>query len=204
MPFALTPDVAAQLVVNLLAVGGAFLLGRWLVGLGVWLLVPKAPPGVRKAAQLLGGVGLAVLAAIILFGHGQGWTLFGGGGTGAGKGNGPTEQAGQGTTPVTATVPTPATPATPPTARADGEAVRVTVLGGTDVQGERFYKLDADPPRTFAELTAVLDGRRQIGKKFHVELLFTTSNTLPRDHPAVTRLAGWAQANGLTVSFPAL
>ncbi len=200
MPFALTPDVAAQFVVNLLAVGGAFLIGRWLVGLGVWLLFPKAPPGAKKAAQLLGGVGLAVLAAVILFGHGQGWTLFGGGGTGASKGNGPTEQTGDGTGPVPTTVPTSPTPAT---ARIDGEAVRVTVLGGTDVRDERFYKLAADPARSFAELTTALDARRAIGKKFHVELLFTSDNTLPRDHPAVTRLTAWAQANGLTVSFPA-
>ena len=53
------------------------------------------------------------------------------------------------------------------------------------------------------KLAAALDARREIGKKCHVELLFTSSNTLSRDHPAVTRLTSWATAHGVSVSFPA-
>ena len=199
----LSPEVVAQAAVNVLAVGGAFLAGQFFTTVGFWFLAPKAPPGLKRGGRLVGGAALAVLVAVIVFGHGQGWTLFGGGGGGDSKGNGPTEQKGDGTgpatTPVTAAVPTPAT-----AADAAGPKVRVTVLGGSDVKDERFYRADADAAvQTFAELTAALDARRGIGKKFHVELLFTTANTLPRDHPAVTRLTTWATAHGVTVSFPA-
>lgn len=203
MLIAVTPEVVAQAAVNVLAVGGAFLVGQWLTAAAFWAFAPATSPGLKRAGRLLGGTALAILVAVVVFGHGQGWTLFGGGGAGASKGNGPTEQKGEGTgpaavTPVTATVPTPAT-----TADA-GERVRVTVLGGTDVRDERFYRTDEDPAaRTFAELTAALEARRAVGKKFHIELLFTSTNTLPRDHPAVTRLTAWAQAHKVTVSFPA-
>ena len=164
MPFALTPEAVAQFAVNILAIGGAFLLGQWLTAVALWFLAPKSPPGLRRGCRLIGGTALAVLVAIIVFGHGQGWTLFGGGGAGISKGNGPTEQKGDGTGPATVTVPTQPSP-TPPTTTATGPTVRITILGGTDVKDERFYRLDADPARTFTELTTALDGRREGGKK---------------------------------------
>jgi hypothetical protein len=206
-PFALTPDVVAQAVVNVLAVGGAFLLGQVLVGVGMWCFAPNSPPGLKRGCRLLGGAGLAVLVAIIVFGHGQGWTLFGGGGTGDSKGNGPTEQKGEGTgtttaptAPATPSAPTPATAPEPAT----GPKVRVTVLGGADVKDERFYQLDADPAaKTFAELTAALAAKKAAGHTVRAEVVFSAANTLPRDHPAVTRLTAWALANGVTVTFPA-
>lgn len=204
MLLAVSPEVIAQAAVNILAVGGAFLVGQWLTAAAFWAFTPNTAPGLKRLGRLLGGTALAILVAVIVFGHGQGWTLFGGGGAGLSKGNGPTEQKGEGSgptavTPVTATVPTPTT-----TPAEVGEKVRITVLGGTDVRDERFYRIDADlTARTFAELIAALDARRAIGKKFHMELMFTTDNTLPRDHPAVTRLTSWAHAHKLTVSFPA-
>lgn len=205
--FALTAEVIAQAAVNVLAVGGGFLAGQFLVGIGMWCFTPNAPPGLKRGCRLVGGAGLAVLVAVIVFGHGMGWTLFGGGGAGDGKGNGPTEQTGEGAGPAAgpavATQPTTPAPATAPEPAA-GPKVRVTILGGSEVKDERFYRLDADPAaHTFAELTAILDAKKTAGTAVRAEVVFSVANTLPRDHPAVTRLTAWAAANGVTVSFPA-
>ena len=203
MLFALSPEVLVQAVVNVFAVAGGFLLGQLLVGIGFWLFARRTPAGWKRAARLLGGTVLAVFLAVVLFGHGYGWTLFGGGGKGDSKGNGPAPDPGEGAGPAVVTPATPPAPAPPPKP-ADGPVVRVTVLGGSDVRDERFYQLDADPAaRTFAELTAALDGKKAGGKAPQVEVVFPASNTLPRDHPAVTRLSGWAASHGVAVTFPA-
>lgn len=198
------PARFAQLVVNLLAVGGGFLLGYLLAGGVVWWLGRgKAPDGLKRTARLLGGVAVAVLVFLIVFGHGLGWTLFGGGlaGTDNGSGKGPADR----TEPVsTAPDRPPVQPAKPlPPA---GERVRVTLLGGPDVKDQRFYLVDDDPaPRTLDEVrTAALRRKEEAGAKgLAVEVRFAATNTLPREHPAVTRLERWAAEAGLTVTFPA-
>src|SRR4051812_31738917 len=155
---------AAQYLLRGLAVGGAFLVGyvlTWVVAklLDRSLTAGKSPPAVHKAARVLGGLLLAVLAAIFLFGPGGDGLGFGGG-PGEGKGQGAGEGKGGGdatkpTQPISADVKPPEqtkADAVPPEQR-----VRVTMLGGEDVKDERFYLLDDDrTPHTFAEVTATV------------------------------------------------
>jgi hypothetical protein len=204
------PERVVQLVVNCLAVGGAFLLGQGLTGVAVWLIDRKllrgqSPHGAKRAARIIGGCVFAVLAALILFGHGEGWTILGGGGTGDVNGK-PTPATGPGGSdappaPTTEPRPTPTTRPAVPVA----DRVRVTLLGGDDVRDERFYLLDADPAaKTFAEATAALSAKKAatVGP-LGVEVRLAAANPLPANHPAVLRLTGWATAHGLPVTLPA-
>jgi hypothetical protein len=144
---------------------------------------------------------VAILVAIIVFGHGHGWTLFGGGSPGDDNGGNPNPAA---TQPTSAEVPKSEAPAKdlPP----PGATAKVTLLGGDDVKGERFYLLDSDPAaKTFDEVTTALRAKKDTlaGKGLAVEIRFSESNTLSREHPAVYRLARWAAEHGVTVTFPA-
>lgn len=211
----LSAERVAQFVVNVLAVGGGFLAGFLLTGFVVWLLDRwltggKAPPTLKQAARVVGGLVLALLVALIVFGSGSGWGLFGAG-IGDSKGQGATDQAGDGKggTPVTAG-PEAQQPAVEQSSQVRDlpppeQRVRVTVLGGTAVKDERFYLIDNDqPPKTFAEVTSAVGAKKAAsGKAVGLEVRFSTENTLPRDHPAVTRLVRWGQEQGVTVSFPA-
>jgi hypothetical protein len=210
--FDFNPAKFAQLVVNGLAVAGGFLLG-WVLAavagllLDRWLFRRRTPPVAHKMLRLVGGVAVAVLVALIVFGHGQGWTLFGGGLDGSANGTGPTtpttpaETKSEADTLSKAAPPKPAADAAPA-----GERIRVTMLGGADVKDQRFYLVEDDPtPRTLAEVkAAVLRKKESTPKKLAVEIRFAAQNTLPQTHPAVLQLANWAgQTAGLTVTFPA-
>jgi hypothetical protein len=205
----LSPVKVAQFAVNALAVIGGFFVGYVLFGLIAWLLdryvlFKKSPPGLKRLIRLVGGVLVAILVAIIVFGHGQGWTLFGGGSPGDDNGGNPNPAATQRTSaeiPKSVTPPVPAKDLPPP-----GATVKVTLLGGDDVKGEKFYLLDADPAaKTFDELTFALRAKKDTlaGKGLAVEIRFTEANVLPREHPAVVRLGRWAAEHGVTVTFPA-
>lgn len=202
---------AAQYLLRGLAVGGAFLVGyvlTWVVAklLDRSLTAGKSPSAVHKSARFLGGLLLAVIAAIFLFGPGGDGLGFGGGpgeGKGQGTGEGKGGDATRPTQPITADVKAPdqtKAEAVPPEQR-----VRVTMLGGEDVKDERFYLLDDDrTPHTFAEVTATVSAKKSASAKpVGIEVRFSATNTLPRNHPAVLRLTNWSQANGVTVSFPA-
>lgn len=197
-----------QLIVNCLAVGGGYLVGWFAVAAMMRIAIIKAgPPSVRKLAKNLGGVAVAVLVAMIVFGHGLGWTLMGGGAPGSENGG---EVASPVSTVVTtksnetndANVPT----ALKPTPAID-ERIRITMLGGDDVREGRFYLVNDETraktlDETKAAITAIRDA--QPGRRVGVEVRFPASNALSQDHPAVTRLARWARTEaGLTVSFPA-
>jgi hypothetical protein len=214
MPFGfigLDASKVAQFLVNCLAVGGGFLAGfllTWLVTslLDRWLTRGRTPDPFHRAARILGGLAVAIVVALVVFG--QGGDGYGVGGAGDGKGQGAGDQKGgddatKPTQPISADVkPTdqPKSDAVPPEQR-----VRVTMLGGEDVKDERFYLLDDDrTPHTFAEVTAAVSAKKSASAKpIGVEVRFNTTNTLPRTHPAVLRVTNWAQANGVTVSFPA-
>jgi hypothetical protein len=205
------PERASQLLVNCLAVGGGFLVGYWLTAfiaylIDRWLTKNRAPHGLHRVARILGGLALAVLVALVVFGHGAGWTLFGGGGSGNGNSEGTTtgtNESGAKTQPTSPAkvepVPPPPTEAVPPEQR-----VRVTLLGGEDVKGERFYLIGDDrTPHTLAEVEAAVRAKKDAtDKPVGLEILFSPSNTLPRNHPAVLRLTNWAQSSGITVTFP--
>lgn len=198
----------AQFFVNCLAVGGGFLAGFLLTWISTflldrWITRGRTPEPLHRIARILGGVAAAVLVALIVFGQGgNGYGL--GGDAGEGKGDG--QGLGHGTV---ATQPTAADVRPIETTKSEPvppeQRVRVTMLGGEAVKEERFYLLDDDPgPRTLEEIkTAVAAKKGAGGKPVGIEIRFTRTNTLPRSHPAVLRLTSWAQANGVTVTFPA-
>lgn len=192
----------AKLIEGALATVGAFLVGYVLVALLGWLfdkylLKRKSPELLHRVCRLLGGLILAILVAMMLFG--------GGGGSGDGTGDG----AGTGTA-----SPGPASnvESTDPKAVAAKVAppvevrVRVLVLGGTDVKDQKFYVVDDDPaPLAFADAKSAIQRKKDAtAKSVGLEIRFPVQNALPRDHPAVAQLARWAgEVAGLTVTFPA-
>lgn len=199
----------SQLVVNILAVGGAFLAGYFFSGvvawvLDRWLLRGSSPQGLHKAIKNISGVALAILAALVLFGHGQGWTILGGGSDGDTNGTGEQSGGGPGTTPVTA----PTTPVTPPTTKSielprdsgtKFDRVVVTVLAGEAVKDLRFYLIDDSPnPRTLRELEGELRSRRQAaGKPVGVVPIYPANSG--RDTPGGLRLYGLAENEGFPI-----
>lgn len=165
-----------QLVVNLLAVCGAFMAGWVLTGLVVWAVDKwvfgyKFRLGFYKAMKYVGGTAAAVLALFILFGHGSGWTLFGGGGDGDQNGTSDVQgDGGQGTSPTRPTddqtPPEVRAPILTPEAGGRFERIRVTVLAGADVQEGRFYQVEEDRmPKTIGELESDLKARKQAARK---------------------------------------
>lgn len=200
-------DRVVRFALNLLAVGGGFLIGHVLTGVIVWALDRwitggKTPQGVHRVARTFGGIALALLVALLLFGQG-------GYGTGDGTGGGPKpDDKGPGGGTVTQpkdnkdSQPPLVLPrdTTPPEQR-----VRVTLLGGSDVKDEKFYVIDDDrTPRTFADVVAAVNAKKAETKKpVGVEIRFTVDNTLAENHPAVLRMISWAKANDVAVTLPA-
>lgn len=205
----LSPAKAAQFAVNALAVVGGFFAGWVLFGFLAWMidrsfLAKQSPQGIKRVFRIVGGILMAILVALIVFGHGQGWTLFGGGMPRDENGGNPNPPATQPTSTEQKKDEAPPTPAKnlPP---ADATA-KVTMLGGDDVKAEKFYLLDDNPAAlTYDQATTALRTKKDglAGKRLAVEIRFTESNALPREHPAVVRLARWAADNGITVTFPA-
>lgn len=204
-PFALFDFNYVQFLVNCLAVGGGFLVGYLSAGAVAWwidrtFLRKKTPPTLHRASRILGGLALAIIVALLLFGKG-GTGLGGGQGEGLGSGTGAT-----GTGPTAEPVETKPKPPAPakdvpiPTAR-----IRVTMLGGADVKDKRFYLIDDDSaPKTFEEAKSAIRAKADAApEKPAVEVRFTVRNALPQDHPAVRQLADWARESGLTVVYPA-
>jgi hypothetical protein len=201
-------DRVVRFALNLLAVGGGFLVGHVLTGVIAWALDRwvtggKTPHGVHRVARIIGGVALALLVALMLFGQG-GY----GDGTGPGGGPNPDDKGPGGGTATQPTTnkdvqpppPIPRQDATPPEQR-----VRVTLLGGSDVKDEKFYLIDDDrTPRTFADVVAAVNAKKAETKKpVGVEVRFTADNTLAENHPAVLRVILWARANDVAVTLPA-
>ncbi len=205
-----------QLIVNLFAIAGAFLIGYVLAMGAGWLLERflfgfKAGDPVRQAFRIVTGIALALLVAIIVFGHGEGWNLFGGGL------EGDANQAGQQQTGTTAPNPDAATPTTPTTepqtppqpinaGPVPTERYRITMLGGKDVAEQKFYLVEDDlTPRNFAEVKVALAKKKELrGKPFQLEIRFAGRNTLAPNHGAVLQLSQWARESaGLSVTFPA-
>jgi hypothetical protein len=208
----LDPDSITQFLIKALAVGGGFLVGYMAAWVGArlvdrWTFGGRMPEQLHLAARLVGGLLLALLVAILVFGKGgDGFGLGGGPGEGGGTASTKTgEEKGTGPDvptkidPVPSTVPTSKDPVLPE------QRVRVTLLGGEDVREEKFYLLGDDrTPLDLPGLTAALKSRKEsAARPLGIEVRFTSNNTLPRTHPAVLRLTAWAQANGYPVTFPA-
>lgn len=196
----------AQLFVNCLAVLGGFLAGYLLTALFAnaidrMAFRRKSPQFLHRSLRLLGGIALAALVAFIVFGHGRGWNLLGGGQDGTGE----SEKTGSPSF-INVTPEKPAPPSPPPTpVETSGKRIAVTILGGTDVKAQRFYLIDADAtPKSLAEAKEIIR-RAAEGAEMapNVEIRFAASNRLAFDHPAVTLLQQWLRKDlKLNVIFP--
>ena len=202
-------DRIVRFGMNLLAVGGGFLVGHVLTGviawaLDRWITGGKTPQGVHRVARMFGGAAVALLVALLLFGQG-------GYGDGTGPGGGGADPKGEGPGGGTVTQPTnrDVTPIPPVVNPKDApppeQRVRVTMLGGADVKEERFYLIGDDrTPKTFAEVVAAVNAKKaETNKPVGVEVRFTADNTLAQNHPAVLRVINWARANNVAVTLPA-
>ncbi len=187
----------AELFVNSLAVLGGFLAGYMISAvvansLDRMAFRRRSPAFLHRSVRLLGGIALATLIAFIVFGHGRGWKLLGGGESGTGE----TEQSGspqlisttQESPPASASPPPPK-----PTIDSSQKTMTVTILGGADVMAERFYLIDLDTtPRSLAELKELFRQKAEANAMpASVELRFSSRNRLPESHPAVLLLKRW-------------
>ena len=193
----------AKLIEGALATIGAFLVGYILVAiLGWWLdkylLKRRSPDLLHRVCRLLGGLILALLVAMMLFGGGGG----SGDGTGDGTGTGKASPSSASSNSESAD-PKAATAVVLPPVEV---RIRVLVLGGTDVKDQKFYVVDDDAtPLALADAkAAILKKKDATAKSIGLEIRFPVQNALPRDHPAVSQFVRWAgETAGLTVTFPA-
>jgi hypothetical protein len=180
------------------AVVGGLALGLVARLLAFWLSPRGVPAPVMRAVRLLGGALAGICVWLLLTAPG-GSGLFGGGGSwfgGLGSGGGtPADTAPK----ATHKQPPAATHQDTPAGR---DSVRVILLGGSRVTGERFYRLDSDPdPVTLVELKRAIKGRTPPAKGVEIVVY---ENSVAKDHPAVKDLQAWAVGQNLDVklSFP--
>lgn len=198
----------AEYAIKVLAVGGGFLVGYATGGLAAWALnrwvfAHKAPEQLKRVCALLGGLALAIVVALILFGSGGGG-LFGSGGGPNGSDAVPNDK---GKEPPTVTpkeepklVPPKVEPK-PPEARPTPGDVRVAILGGADVSDGKFYLIDAVPgPKTLDELKRAIADRPK-GKDEIVLVFRFAKEPLSDTHPEMKRLSAWVKDAKLTSRF---
>ena len=196
------PDHVAHLALNALAVGGGFLAGYAAVGVAAYLLDRrltggKSPEGMHKALRMLGGIAGAILVALLVF-------RDGGGGPGDGPGTTATTGAGSGpgTGKVAAKTTDPATTPKPPEPPRTEEVVRVTVLSGADVVGEKFYVVEGHGEKlTLDEVKRSLAERKAATAKSLAVAVVLAARTDP-DGSGVRSLIGAAQDAGYAVKLP--
>jgi hypothetical protein len=205
----------AAFVVKCLAVGGGFLAGYFLGGVGAWALdrwvfAQKAPAQLKKIVSLAAGAALALVVALIVFGEG-GDGLFGGRGSpGEGKGASPQDDKGKAT--PAAPVTTPKKDDTPP--KRDDEPktqdvvptpgdVRVTILPDDEVSEGRFYLIDGDPvPKDLAEFKRALTARRREAKPELKQIIFRFQKTrYSQSNPVVRDVVSWLNEVNIGLVF---
>jgi hypothetical protein len=88
-------------------------------------------------------------------------------------------------------------------APAGAAVVRVEMLGGPRVKGDRFYMLDGEKEaKNLAELREAIRAQQQKDKVTieRIDIVIYEDSVAP-DHPAVRDLEKWAKQNNLTVSI---
>ncbi|HEX4610763.1 MAG TPA: hypothetical protein VH092_21415 [Urbifossiella sp.] len=201
-------DRLADLALNCLAVAGGFLaghlLGRLVVwGLDRWVFAKKTPEMLRKLVQMACGIAVAILVALIVFGKGGG--TGGGSGDGQGKGSGDaSDTPGKADAKPPDDKRPPVKVELPKAIDVDSSvpAVHVTVLAGPAAEGDKLYWFETD--RTNLTLDAVKDKilkkkAEVAGKPLQLVVVFPTdpNHQPPDNHPTVTELTRWAEAQGI-------
>ncbi len=207
-------DRIAALAVKCLAVAGGFLAGYVLGGIIAWAadrwaFRQKTPDFIKKSTQVLFGIALAILVAMIVFGEGGGGGLLGGGGPEEGKGEGvaPAQNDQQKQSlPEKDKPPVKVDPPPSPMGSPDAPFVKVTFLGGDAARGDRLYLLgDDQTPRTFEEVKAALEElKKKSPEDGYVLLVFPADPKLAIDEKSrnVSRVTGEAGRLGLETRRP--
>jgi hypothetical protein len=158
------------------------------------LIRREAPQVVVFPSRVVGG---ALGGWLVMLAFGGGLGFFGGG---EGTGNGPA--AGLQPSANLSTENRPVNlPAKPEIVPSVPQTLRVRLLGGPRVVGEKFYHVDNAPEAmTLSELKKTIDGQKQHGLK-GIEILIY-QNSVARNHPAVHNLEDWAGQQGLFVTIP--
>lgn len=198
----LTPALIPSWVeatVKLLAVIGGAAVGAGGTGLvlrlaGRFVGGKALPARIGWGLRLLGGVAAGWVVWLMVMAPG-GSGLFGGGGSFFGGTGGETG---------TAHGPAPVMPEQPGIPKNDplqeSAMVRVTLLGGARVVGERFYLPEgATAPLTLDELKSRLKEDKKTGRQTIELLIF--ENSVARNHPAVQELEDWAEQNDFKVQL---
>jgi hypothetical protein len=158
------------------------------------LIRREAPQVVVFPFRVVGG---ALGGWLVMLAFGGGLGFFGGGeGTGNGTGAGVQPSANRSTENRAVSL-----PAKPEAAPSAPQTLRVRLLGGSRVAGEKFYQIDNMPQAmTLSELKKNIDEQKQHGLK-GIEILIY-QNSVARNHPAVHNLEDWAGQQGLSVTIP--
>jgi hypothetical protein len=202
-----------MLGLKLLAVAGGVAVGALACGLLLRFVAGfapnrRVPRTILRLIQLLGGIALGLAVWFWAFGSGGGGFGSSGGLGLAGDGvDGEVTQQGtkassnQAAPPSvqenSAQAPFPATPSM-------AETVRVELLGGGRVKGERFYLLEGEAePCSLAVLRERLRNRMDLKDQPPLKAieLVIYEDSVAQDHPAVKDLDRWARQQGLEVSL---
>ncbi len=197
----LNPANLGQLVVNVLAVAGGAAVGAfgsgWLLRLiSRWLSARPAPKWAVQGVRVLGGITLAVLVGLFVFGSGGGRFGLGGDGGGffgAGKGDatGPTGREG------------PTGKEAAPTASdpvATGGELRVEVLGGANPSDVLFRVQGKQERHTPEQLIGLLAAGKGGQPPLTGLTLVIYKDSPSADVPQVQQVRKWAKEHGLAVS----
>ncbi len=201
VPFAFGIPDFGLLVVKVLAVVGGVAVGAlgcgWFAKLIVRVVThQKLPPRMVTGFRILGGLAMGLLIWTWVFsaggvggmgGSGSGWWPFGQAG---GKGVALEKQV------VAPPPPPPQAQAEPPQPEKT-DILAVRMLGGARVKEQRFYVLEDEGPRDFADLQKAIEERKQKQPTLGRLDILIYSDSVDRDNPAVTELARWAREKGL-------
>ena len=211
----------AQIIVNVLAIAGAFLVGMILthgfLSLSCHLLFRKQPPqGVKKVTRLLGGVLLAIGVAFLVFGDGTGWGIGTGNTTGQGDSTkpGPKQELSVASQFPISTMQEPkedpkppeeVKPKVEPKELPMDETERIVILGGYDVL-QRYYRIEGKGETlNLSQLTQFLKARKtDPTKPLKGITILVFKDSATTEGPVVAQLRKWAEDNGLGVYFPAV
>ncbi|MFO0877523.1 MAG: hypothetical protein U0840_09125 [Gemmataceae bacterium] len=196
--------IGSDLPVRALAVVGAFALGGfglgWLVRLGAGLFRQKLPGAVQWALRALGGIAMAWITALWLFGGGGGGVGGSGGlGLGSGTGSGPDKDSGQA---VKADEKNPEKKVRPDPPPADektslaveilGDAPLARRAGATTFDSARRYRIVGEMPlRTLEDIKDVVRQRREGQPRLRRLTVVLYLDSPERQRPQVSALVDW-------------
>jgi hypothetical protein len=187
-----------MLAVRILAVVGAVAVGGygtgWLVKvLSKTLAFKQLPAPLMRASRILGALVIGLIVAAWVFnlggtggigGSGGGWWPFGQSG-----GSGSSSASSQNGAP------------SPSQAKAEpgSQALRIHMRGGREAEeNQRFYEIEGEPPRTWAELEKILVERIKNNPDLVIEIVIDRGSVAEQSEP-VQELKNWAKKNSVAV-----